>query len=42
MPLCKPLRHLLALLLMTLMCPLTAVAEDVPERSQIADHTSGT
>lgn len=38
MPLCKPLRHLLAISLMTLMCPLTAVAEDVPERSQIADQ----
>ena len=38
MPLCKPLRHLLAISLMTLMCPLSVVAEDVPERSQIADQ----
>ena len=38
MPLSKPLRHLLAISLMTLMCPLSVVAEDVPERSQIADQ----
>ena len=38
MPLSKPLRHLLAISLMTLMHPLTVVAEDVPERSQVEDQ----
>ena len=38
MPLSKPLRHLLAISLMTLMYPLSGVAEEVPERSQIADQ----
>ena len=34
----KPLRHPLAISLMTLMPALSGVAEEVPERSQIADQ----
>ena len=38
MPLPQPLRHLLAISLITLISPLSVVAEEVPERSQIADQ----
>ena len=38
MPLPQPLRHLLAISLIALISPLSVVAEEVPERSQIADQ----